>query len=621
MMGFAEFCERLLRVTFTPAQWALFAVQFDGIEPGRLDGERREFARQLFGDIDTVPPSARRVAVLVKGARIGGTRFSMTRLVHLAATLKLPPLAPGEAAYALVIGPDTRLARQALGFALGSMQSHPDLSDRVQNVTSDSFEFVRDDGVVVIFTCLPATAGGSAVRGRTLVGAVMTEAAFFRDASAVINDSDIYRALLPRIVPGGQLIIESTPWAEMGLLWQLFDANFGTPTAALVARCPTLTMRPDPATEAFVASERLRDPDSAAREFDTAFLAAGALVFLDPKAVDAMVDDDLKHPVPFDPDAGKASSGDFGFVSDSSALTIVQTKDANAQAWLALVDELAPQPGAPLQPSVVARRFASQMRNYQSRELICDSHYVESVREHVEPFRVHLFPAPSGAQGKLDVHVAARELIYEKKIRIPRIPRLLLQLKGLISRPVPGGGMRIEFPRRRGLAHGDIASAFMLACWAIKVQRASPADRARWDQHSLQIHYAGMIAAGGMPPELMSLPEGVRETALLALQNGRSTLDEILTPAGVQIAYAGRAWRDSGGVERNARAHNDLLRRQGSPAAMTDEQLDAHFRARKPAPADDAKPWVPPPGPRDLPQHRPEELDELLMKRAREERK
>lgn len=567
-MRYTTFCERLLGVEFYPAQWVAFAVLFDALEPRQLEGERRELARQIFGEVETVPPEARRVAVMVKGARVGGTRFSMTRLVHLAATLAVPTTAPGEALYALVVGPDMRLARQALAYALGAIKSQPDLAERLGSETQDTFEFLRDDGRTVLFTALPATAGGSAVRGRTLVGAVMTEAAYFRDSFSVINDQDIYRAIAPRVAPGGQVIIESTPWAELGMLYQLWDVNFGKPTGAIVAHCPTLLMRPDPEMARHVAAERARDPDAAAQEFDAGFRAAGASVFLDPKAVDACADDDLRHPAPFDPQAGKASAADFGFTSDASALTILQTK--GGRAWLAFADELKPMPGYPLQPSEVCRRFARHMRGYGSRELILDGHYVESIREHMAPFG-RLFPAPAGSQGKLEAHVACREMIHEKQVRIPRLPRLIAQLKGLVSKPQPGGGLRIEFPRRRagGLLHGDIASAFVLSCWAIKSTRVSSAERERWAAEETRMKYAASLVVGNVPPEDVA--------RVYALAHGGSGED-------IQVAMARVAERDASGRKLSGMgrsdfvAHNAMLRRIGSPVAMSDDAIEEHFR-------------------------------------------
>ena len=227
-MNFTTFAERLLRVEFYPAQRVCFQVIYDCVEPCDLTGSERDLARQLFGDVETVPPAARKAAGGLQGrAELAGRASRPLRCCHLAATCPAPRLGPSEALYILGVGPDLRLARQWLDFSLGEMRSQPDLAARVSDETRDSFAFHRDDGRVVIFSAMPATAGGSAVRGRTLLAATMTEASFFRDQNSVINDADIYKALAPRVVPGGQLIIESTPWTEAGLVWSLFQQNFG----------------------------------------------------------------------------------------------------------------------------------------------------------------------------------------------------------------------------------------------------------------------------------------------------------------------------------------------------------------------------------------------------------
>ena len=578
---FVEFCERALRVEFSRAQRVAFRVLFDGVEPRQLSGDARDLAREIFGAVETVPPVARRVAVLAKGARIGGTRFSTTRLVHLAMTVPLPSLGPGERAYGIVVGPDMRLARQGLSFALGAAkQAFP---DRVGAVTADGFELTRDDGIAVSISCLPATAGGSAVRGRTLVGAVMTEAAFFHDANSVVNDEEIYRALLPRVVRGGQLIIESTPWAQLGLLFALFDRNHGKPYDALVACCPTQLMREDPETHAFVEALRARDPDGCAREHDVVFLGLGSSLFFDPTAIDAMVDGDLAHPGPFDPRAGKATAGDFAFTADHSALTILQQRAG--RVWLALVDEMAPSPGSPLAPGVVSRRFAGHMRAFESRELIVDGHYVESVREHVTPYGIRLIAAPGGNQGKFDVHTAAREVIHDGTIKIPKLPRLVAQLKGIVSRPLPGGGTKIDFPRRRGLAHGDVASAFVLSCWAIKVGRMTAAERAAYHRRTIQYEakFGGVLGLGdgGVDLSEFNVPWGspAWKAAQERIAAGESPAQAVV-PLTLERAAEHRATHELPTDDPNYRR---------TPGSMTRREAEAWARLCASTPTDDRR--------------------------------
>lgn len=269
-----------LGVTLTAGQLAMSAVAFDG---GDLDGG--ELCEELFGSVTEIPDIARRVVVIKKGARIGGSYLSALRALHLATTVSLERMAPGEVASAIIVAPDLRLARQTLRFALGAARSTPELASAIASETEDSFTLSLGRHDVVI-ECLPATRGGTATRGRSLVAAVFSECAFFRDADFVVNDEELYRAVLPRIMPGGQLVIESTPWAEAGLLYQLFADNFGAPKTALAVDAPTLTMRDDEHTRGIVEMEYERDPENARREFGAEFMTAGSGLFFDAEALE-----------------------------------------------------------------------------------------------------------------------------------------------------------------------------------------------------------------------------------------------------------------------------------------------------------------------------------------------
>lgn len=278
-------------LTLTPAQAVLVRVCFDGVEPRDLTGEERELAAVLFGALDEIPALAREVIAWLKGARIGGSLMAALRLYQLALVVQLLDIAAGETPYALIVAPDLRLARQVCRYALGAAKVDEKAGRVVIVREADaSFTIERHDGHHVVVECLPATAGGSAVRGRTLVGGVMSEASFFRDSGYVVNDQEVFRALGARIVPGGQLIVESTPWAAEGLLHDLFRSNHGAPTTAIAAHCPTRLMRPDARTAAIVTREELRDPDNAAREFGAEFMAGGSSAFFDAPLIDAAMD-------------------------------------------------------------------------------------------------------------------------------------------------------------------------------------------------------------------------------------------------------------------------------------------------------------------------------------------
>jgi hypothetical protein len=293
-ISYGAFVADVLKVTLTPAQSVLCRVAFDREQPSDLDPDDRDIAAELFGpDVDLIPDSARAVLVGVFGARSGKSRFlGGTYSLWRALVADLSGLAPGETGSALIVGPDLRLGRQTLRFALGAAHSVSSIERLIESETSDAFSLRRPDGALVAIETLPATRGGSATRGRTLVSAVLDESAFFRDADYLINDEEVFRAVSPRVLDGGLTVIVSTPWAEAGLLFAEFDRNFNHPRGALACRGTTLLMNPSKRAE--VERERERDPENARREFDAEFLARGVSTFFDPVAINQAVDSELR---------------------------------------------------------------------------------------------------------------------------------------------------------------------------------------------------------------------------------------------------------------------------------------------------------------------------------------
>jgi len=351
---------------------------------------------------------------------------------------------------------------------------------------------------------------------------------------------------LPRIVKGGQLIIESTPWSELGLLYQLFEKNWGHPVNAIVAHCPTLLMRDgDEDTAAIVASETERDPLNASREYGAQFITAGSSAFFDPALIDAAVDDDLAFPAAPDPSCGRVCTADLGFRLDSSALVILQNRGALG-VMLAYADEVAPTTGAPLVPSTVMRRFGTAIRQYHGAHLFVDLAYIESVRELCWARGLGVYELPHGQPGKIEQHLACREMLAEKRLRIPRHPRLIAQLKAIIVKPTAGGGMAISTPRRRGHGHGDLASAFVGAAYVARTANAGERARAELAERSRRTDVVLARMTGGEA----AVAEYMRLTATESVYEG--------------LARVRREREESGADVRDREAHAERLRR-GDP--------------------------------------------------------
>lgn len=463
MISFVEFVTRVIRAPLTPAQSALARVAFDRVEPRDLEGEERAVARELFGDVETIPPSARSVLVAVLGARSGKSYlFVAAYSLWRALTADLSTLAPGERAVALIVAPDLRLARQTLRYVSGSISAAPELSRLGISNSSDSIILRRPDGHEVAIEVLPATRGGSALRGRSLVSACLDECAFFRDENFTVNDGELFRAVSPRILPGGLVVLTSTPFLEQGLFFELADRNFGKPSDALAAIGPTLTMLPTERNQEVVAREQIRDPDNARREFGAQFVTGGSSQLFPPSLLQAcFCGEDLVSPR----FAKTVLGGDLGLVADASAFVPVHAFPGSPAFHVGELLELRPRKGEPLKLSSVIERAAGFADRYRTNRIWVDHHLLPAAREHCPPGLL-LQPVPGGQEAKAHRFLTLRNLMQEEKLFFPASAhRLKLQLSEVQTRPSPGGGLQV-LQRRRGGAHGDLVSSLTNAVWA-----------------------------------------------------------------------------------------------------------------------------------------------------------
>lgn len=505
-VSFVEFV-REQEVKCTPGQLALALVAFDGFEPCELPERLRGIARELFGAVERFPEACRRVIALVIGGRAGKSyMFSALRALHVAVSLPLTTntnggdgLAAGERAYSVIVAPEREQREQCFGYVLGAIAKHRDLTamavaagaklghdgklDTSAFANAESIELLRSDGFRVVVEAIPAKRGGGALRGRWHVFCALEEAAFFRDANNVVNDQDLFTAVAPRILPGGQLMLSSTPWVESGVLYEEFTANHpepwraaphlkqpGNPHRAIAAHAPTLMLRSTPLTRAAVEAEEKRDPWNAKREFGAQFLGLGAVAFFDPRAIGECIDYALECG---SPRSGEQQSivlqgNDLGFSNDAATGVVVE-RDPNGYRMLAWKELFAAMEG--LRPSEVLASLGDLASDYSVEEMVGDQHYVELAKEAFWARGMVWITVPAGVAGKAEMFQAARMVLEERKARIPNDQRFLQQLREVRKRPLPGGGLAIEQPRRKttqtGGGHGDLATAWVAAVWRL----------------------------------------------------------------------------------------------------------------------------------------------------------
>lgn len=461
-------------------------MAYDGDLP--VDGD---LARAIFGDIDfaNLPVGVRSTVAGIIGARAGKSYVLVgLRLVHGMLLRDLSPLRPSQEAAATVVAPNDRQRREVAAYAYGILRSRPELRERVripkgapEDQVPSSFGIWREDfGRFVAFNAAVSSAGGASLRGYWHTDVIYDEACFFRDASYKVNDEELYKAGVARVILGGQAILMSTAFMESGLLYTLHRKNMGKPETALAAHAPTLLLHDTPYTRDLVARERARDPENARREYDGVFMTTGTTVFFDGPSIDTAVTDE-----PFTPQAGDIvfAGGDFAFRGDSSALVLVAMRGHMLHVFDGVEER--PEGGKPLKPSATVAAFAACIKGRCSY-LMADQHYREAIAEHLEQHGLDYAAAP---MQPADSYVRARMLLREGRVRIHGLPfreRLLQQMREVHGKPTSGGGMSIVHPRWATGGHGDLVAALVLALWQVsgdEVAAQKPAaGTAEWEE-------------------------------------------------------------------------------------------------------------------------------------------
>ena len=446
-------------------QKVLCAIAFDGREPGDFTGDAGTIATQLFGGVAKLEPSARGVLAAVCGARAGKTYLLVAlRLVYGMLTRDLRSLARGQRAVALVIAPNDKLRQEAINYALGAIANSPwrGWLQLPRGATPDdivsSFAVSRPDGKTVTFEGGVATRGGYGGRGRSFVDVGLDECAFFRDSTYAVSDVEVYRAVSARVLPGGQVILASTPWAKSGLLYDMFSANDGKHETALAVRAPTLLLNPQDWVHEIVRREMARDADNANREYGAQFMTAGSLACFDPDLLQRNV---VENYMPQPGDVLRAGM-DLGFRSDSSALVVVLARAGIVYPVHVL--ELRPEEGKPLSPEQTIATFAGVLKGYGIPFAMGDGHYKETATENLAKYGLGFLDAPTSPA---EAYVRTRNLLKDERLKLPDDARLLQQAKEVQAVPLSGGGLSIHHPRWRSGGHGDLCAAWVLACYQL----------------------------------------------------------------------------------------------------------------------------------------------------------
>ncbi len=465
VIPFYSFCEKVLHLELTPGQRVVAKVAFGDYDPKDLEGEERELALEMFGGLESVPAKAKRFVCLRLGRGSGKTTLCSAYAVYCAITQQVR-VGPGDSPYVISIAPDLPTAKLSISMCREMIRGNVALERMVVGDEKQIITLRRPDGLQVKIEAFAATRGGLSVRGRTILAFMLDEAEFFTSGEGYsVSDTEIFRALKPRLVRTGKGMLVSTPWPVETLMGVMFEKNWKTALDALAVKAPTMLVRgDDPDVAANVADERERDPENCRREYDCEIDGTGTDGFFDGQSLASSVSPELFLPGAYNPLWPTCAAADLGFKNDSSTLVIAQY-DGRRYHTVAMV-EMRPKPGAPLKPSAVIAKFADVAKQYGCTYIVSDGHYREAVKEHLNSHGLALVDAPEGMTGKQETFSRVRSVLHEGLVLLPKsdlTTRLVTQAKLVTAKPAPGGSLSIKVPRKVGLGHGDLVSAWVVA--------------------------------------------------------------------------------------------------------------------------------------------------------------
>jgi len=437
--------------------WIAVAAAIFGLGYG-LSPEDQTLVLGLMGRT-VLPGEAAREAFLVIGRRGGKSRFASWLAVYVACFRDYRGvLAAGEKGIVMILCPDRRQARTIFRYVEGLLDSDPMLAAMIVTRTKDSIEL--NNGIAIEIH----TSTFRAVRGYTIVCAVVDEAAFLPDDDSAAPDSELLAALRPAMatVPGALLLVLSSPYARRGELWKAHKDHFGKDgDPVIVVQADTRTMNPS-VPEDVIARAYADDSASASAEYGAQF-RRDIEAFVSREAIEACT---LPGCLELPPSTGTyytAFVDPSGGAADSFSLAIGH-RDKDGRAVLDCAREVVP----PFSPESTVTDFAALLKTYRVLRVTGDRYAGEWPREQ---FRKHGISYDISERSKSEIYQAALPLLNSKRADLLDLPRLARQLQQLERRVSRGGRDSIDHGPNQ---HDDLANACCGALVLVGLRAAQP---------------------------------------------------------------------------------------------------------------------------------------------------
>jgi hypothetical protein len=442
-----------------PTTWSSWFIFLKALFALPLQGEE-ELATFTRCTGRTRPPETPASEGWLICGRRSGKSFMLSLIAVYLATFKdwREHLAPGEHATVMIVACDRKQARVIVRYITAFLEECQLLAPLVQRKggAAEGWAIELEGRVTIeVHSC-----SFRAVRGYTVVAALLDEIAFWRADDSANPDREVIEAIRPALVttPGSILLAASSPYARRGALWEAHRRHYAKDGPVLIWQTATTMMNPT-VGEAVVEAALERDPSIGASEW-LALFRSDIESYITREAVEACVEPGVRERAP----VGGVRYAGFADPSGGrqDAMTLAVGHREGDIGVLDCLREVKP----PFDPASVVREFSGTLGTYGVREIRADRYGGEWP---AAEFRKHGVWCRPADKAKSDLYRELLPGINARRVELLDDPKLVAQLVGLERRVGRGGRDSIDHPP--GM-HDDVANA-VAGLWDMVMGKAA----------------------------------------------------------------------------------------------------------------------------------------------------
>jgi len=390
------------------------------------------------------PPTSPFKEIYIIVGRRGGKSFIVSVIAVFLAIFKdySQYLSPGERGTIMILAVDRKQAQIILRY-IKAILSIPLFKSHVERETAEAIELTNRINIEV-HTC-----SYRAVRGYTIVAAILEEMAFWRIEGAN-PDREIFTAIKPAMstIPNSMLISISTPYSRQGLLYENFREYFGKEDEeVLVWKAASVMMNPT-LSEGMISKARAKDLSAARAEWDADF-REDLEAFLPLEVIEAVIIHGRIELPRIEKVSYYAFADPSGGGGDSFTLSIGHRENGKV-----VQDALRARKGDPHQ---IVKDYADLLKKYQIREVTGDR-YAGSWCS--EAFQKSAIRYKASELNKSELYLEALPYITSGAVELLDSKELVKELRLLERRRGSSGKDTVDHPKSMGggVPHDDIAN-------------------------------------------------------------------------------------------------------------------------------------------------------------------